>query len=78
MAADVARTELLVGLLSRRQDELFRYTFALLPHEDDARDVLQETSVALYRKFEEYDPCPYAGSARRSPAAPPTDPDVRN
>jgi RNA polymerase sigma-70 factor (ECF subfamily) len=27
-----------------------------LPHEEDARDVLQETSVALYRKFAEYDP----------------------
>src|SRR5262249_5875614 len=30
--------------------------FALLPNEEDARDVLQETSVALYRKFAEYDP----------------------
>jgi len=53
---DVARTEMLVRLLSRHQEELFRYIFALLPHEEDARDVLQETSVALYRKFEEYDP----------------------
>jgi RNA polymerase sigma-70 factor (ECF subfamily) len=26
-----------------------------LPHEADARDVLQETCVALYRKFAEYD-----------------------
>src|SRR5207248_128374 len=26
-----------------------------LPHEEDARDVLQETSVALYRKFAAYD-----------------------
>jgi RNA polymerase sigma-70 factor (ECF subfamily) len=43
-------------LLSRHQDDLFRYIFALLPHEEDARDVLQETSVALYRKFAEYDP----------------------
>jgi RNA polymerase sigma-70 factor (ECF subfamily) len=52
---DVARTEMLVRLLSRHQEELFRYIFALLPHEEDARDVLQETCVALYRKFEEYD-----------------------
>lgn len=51
-----ARAELLVRLLTRHQDELFRYIFALLPHEEDARDVLQETSVALYRKFAEYDP----------------------
>jgi RNA polymerase sigma-70 factor, ECF subfamily len=53
---DVTRTEMLVRLLSKHQDDLFRYIFALLPHEEDARDVLQETCVALYRKFEEYDP----------------------
>jgi RNA polymerase sigma-70 factor, ECF subfamily len=53
---EAARTELLVRLLSTHQEQLFRYIFALLPHEEDARDVLQETSVALYRKFEEYDP----------------------
>jgi RNA polymerase sigma-70 factor (ECF subfamily) len=47
--------ELLVRLLTRHQDDLFRYIFAMLPHEEDARDVLQETSVALYRKFAEYD-----------------------
>ena len=51
-----ACAELLVRLLTRHQDELFRYIFALLPHEEDARDVLQETSVALLRKFAEYDP----------------------
>jgi RNA polymerase sigma-70 factor (ECF subfamily) len=48
--------ELLVRLLSRHQEEIFRYIFALLPHEEDARDVLQETSVALFRKFADYDP----------------------
>jgi RNA polymerase sigma-70 factor (ECF subfamily) len=48
--------ELLVRLLSRHQGDLFRYIFALLPHAEDARDVLQETSVALYRKSDEYDP----------------------
>src|SRR5262249_26689045 len=37
-------------------EELFRYILSLLPHEEDARDVLQETSVALCRKFAEYDP----------------------
>ncbi len=51
-----ASAELLVRLLSRHQEDLFRYIFALLPHEEDARDVLQETSVALCRKFSEYDP----------------------
>lgn len=48
--------ELLVRLLTRHQDELFRFIFAMHPHEEDARDILQETSVALCRKFLEYDP----------------------
>ncbi len=47
--------EMLVRLLSRNQEKLYRYIFALLPHEEDARDVLQETCVALARKFDQYD-----------------------
>ena len=49
------RMELLVRLLTQHQEELFRFIFSLHPHEEDARDVLQETSVALCRKIEEYD-----------------------
>src|SRR6185436_14726148 len=48
--------ELLVRLLMKHQEDLFRYIYALLPHEEDARDVLQETSVSLYRKFADYNP----------------------
>lgn len=48
--------EQLVRLMTRHQEDLFRYIFSLLPHEEDARDVLQETCVALYRKYGEYDP----------------------
>jgi RNA polymerase sigma-70 factor (ECF subfamily) len=48
--------ELLVRLLTRHQEELFRFILSLHPHEEDARDVLQETSVALCRKIVEYDP----------------------
>lgn len=53
---EAEHTELLVRLLSKHQEELFRYIFSLLPYEEDAKDVLQETSVALWRKFTEYDP----------------------
>jgi RNA polymerase sigma-70 factor (ECF subfamily) len=56
MPVQVDATELLVRLLTAHQEDLFRYIFALLPHEEDARDVLQEASVALCRKFAEYDP----------------------
>ena len=48
--------ELLVRLLTRYQEDLFRFILSLHPHEEDARDVLQETSVALCRKIEDYDP----------------------
>lgn len=48
--------EHVVRLLVTHQEQIYRYVLALLPHEHDARDVVQETSVALYRKAEEYDP----------------------
>lgn len=48
-------TETLVLLLTQHQEQLFRYIFSLVPREADARDILQETSLALYRKFAEYD-----------------------
>ncbi|MGE0759392.1 MAG: sigma factor, partial [Pirellulaceae bacterium] len=53
---DPARVEQVVGLLSRHQEEIFRHILALLPHEADARDILQETCIAIYRKAEEYNP----------------------
>ena len=56
MQHEPEKTELLVRLLIRHQEDLFRYIYSLLPHQEDARDALQETSVALYRKFADYDP----------------------
>ena len=50
------RTELLITLLTEHQPTLFRYIFSLLANEADARDVLQETSLAISRKFSNYDP----------------------
>jgi RNA polymerase sigma-70 factor (ECF subfamily) len=49
------RSELFVRLLTHHQSDLHRYIFTLLPNEEDARDVLQETSVAMCQKFAEYD-----------------------
>lgn len=49
-------TERLILLLAEHQEALFRYVFSLVPHEADARDILQETQVALFRKFGLYDP----------------------
>jgi RNA polymerase sigma-70 factor, ECF subfamily len=53
---DDERMELLVRLLTRHQEELFRFILAMHPHEEDARDILQDCSVSLCRKIEEYDP----------------------
>ena len=51
------RTNRLVTLISVNQDDLFRYIFGLIPHNEDARDVLQETLLAITEKFDDYDPC---------------------
>ncbi len=47
--------ELFVGLITTNYDHLRRYIYSLLPHEEDAKDVLQEVCVAISRKFAEYD-----------------------
>jgi RNA polymerase sigma-70 factor (ECF subfamily) len=47
--------ENLVLLLTQHQEPLFRYIFSLVACEADARDILQETSLALYRTFDAYD-----------------------
>jgi RNA polymerase sigma-70 factor (ECF subfamily) len=49
------RTEEFVLLLTQHQEPLFRYIFTLVASEADARDILQETGLALYRKFDQYD-----------------------
>ncbi len=35
--------------------EVFRYICAIVPNVVDAQDILQQTALALWRKFEEYD-----------------------
>lgn len=52
---DQEKTERIVRLLSAHQEQVYRYVFALLPREQDAKDVVQETCVAICRKFHEYD-----------------------
>ena len=43
-------------LFSQAEGELMRYLMALIPNAADARDVLQETAVALWQTIEKYDP----------------------
>lgn len=49
-------TEHFVGLLGQVQLRLQAYVMMLLPNWADADDVLQNTNIALWRRFEDYDP----------------------
>lgn len=42
-------------LLIQHEPELMRYVLVVVPNRSDARDILQECSVALWRRFSEYD-----------------------
>ena len=43
-------------LLTDVQSQLFSFIFSLLPHKEDAEDVLQKTNLILCQKQEEFDP----------------------
>ena len=38
------------------EKEIFRYVAVLVPRVADAQDVVQQTAVALWKKFDQYDP----------------------
>jgi DNA-directed RNA polymerase specialized sigma24 family protein len=42
-------------LFLESERDLYRYVCALLPRPQDARDVVQETALALWENFERYD-----------------------
>ena len=42
-------------LLIEYEPQLLRYVLVVVPHRADARDILQECSVALWRRFSDYD-----------------------
>jgi RNA polymerase sigma-70 factor (ECF subfamily) len=48
--------ERFVRLFVEAQREILRYILSLVPDIDDAHDILQETAVDLWRKFDRYDP----------------------
>lgn len=43
-------------LFLQAERELLRYVMALVPNVSDARDVVQETAVALWQAIDKYDP----------------------
>ena len=46
----------LMALMTRHQRQIFAYIFTLVPDRHDAEDLLQETSVVICEKFEEFTP----------------------
>jgi RNA polymerase sigma-70 factor (ECF subfamily) len=59
-------TERFVRLFAAGQPEVLRYILALVPDINDAQEILQETAVDLWKKFDQYDPdCPFVPWACR-------------
>src|SRR5512147_1246105 len=45
-----------LSLFLRSEREVFRYVAALVPNVTDAEDIVQQTAVALWEKFDAYNP----------------------
>jgi len=50
------RTELFVQLLTQYQLRVQLFILSLVPNRDDAEEILQETNLVLWRKFDEFQP----------------------
>src|SRR5687768_12528972 len=44
----------LVALMTRHQRQIFSYIYVLVPNRSDAEDLLQETSLVICEKFQEF------------------------
>src|SRR5436190_12311358 len=45
-----------LSLFLRSEREIFRYVAALVPNMADAEDIVQQTALSLWEKFDSYDP----------------------
>ena len=45
-----------LSLFLRSEREIFRYVAALVPNISDADDIIQQTAIALWERFDSYDP----------------------
>lgn len=48
------KVELFVELVTRYQQRVFMFILSMLPNRADAEEVLQETNLVLWRKFDEF------------------------
>lgn len=56
MSGELSPSEQLVQQLLQHQDDMFRFIYSLVGNPTDAWDLLQDTSLAIFRKAEEFDP----------------------
>ena len=64
-SSDAAHEEFM-RLFLENEHEVLRYVLALVPNLTDARDIVQETAVSLWKRFADYDPAqPFAPWACR-------------
>ena len=56
MQSPVAKNEQFLVHWTRYEPRVFAYIYTLLPNWADAQDVLQETSIVLWQKLEEFTP----------------------
>lgn len=52
---EAAARERFLSLFLRSEREVFRYVAALVPNLTDAEDIVQQTALALWEKFDAYD-----------------------
>lgn len=51
-----AQQQRFLSLFLRSEKEIFRYVAALVPNLADAEDIVQQTAISLWEKFDAYDP----------------------
>ncbi|MDQ8205034.1 sigma-70 family RNA polymerase sigma factor [Pelagicoccus sp. SDUM812003] len=52
---DALERQRFLSLFLRSEREIFRYVAALVPNASDAEDIVQQTAIALWEKFDSYD-----------------------
>ncbi|HUR45923.1 MAG TPA: sigma-70 family RNA polymerase sigma factor [Candidatus Saccharimonadales bacterium] len=56
LEGQAAAQQRFLSLFLRSEREVFRYVAALVPNVADAEDIVQQTALSLWEKFEAYDP----------------------
>ena len=54
--SQAAAQQRFLSLFLRSEREIFRYVAVLVPNVTDAEDIVQQTALALWEKFDAYDP----------------------